>query len=49
LTIKYGCQHHADRVAAVDKNGTLLCWQCYLGDEAFYKRFPKDFYQKEKP
>lgn len=42
------CHAHPDRIAAVDCSGTYKCWQCYLGDEAFFKRFGKDFY-KENP
>jgi len=46
--IKYACQTHPDRVAAVDKGGCLLCWQCYLPPEVFAKRFGPDYY-KESP
>lgn len=43
--IKYHCDNHPDRVAAVERNGRLLCWQCYLPPEQFATRFGPNFYR----
>lgn len=46
--IRYCCPDHPDRPGIVTRSdGSTPCWQCYLGDEAFFARFGKDFY-KEK-
>lgn len=46
--LKYGCPNHPTRPGIVTKpNSSTPCWQCYLGDEAFFKRFGEDFYIKE--
>lgn len=46
--LKHACVNHPDRSAVVERSGRELCWQCYLGDEIFIKRFGPDFYIKEK-
>ncbi|MFA5187049.1 MAG: hypothetical protein WC551_11255 [Patescibacteria group bacterium] len=45
--IKYACVAHPDRVAVVDRNGQLLCWQCCLDPETFAKRFGENFYKEQ--
>lgn len=45
---KFVCHTHPDRVAAVDKDGRYLCWECYLDKEQFLKRFGPDYYKNLK-
>ncbi len=42
------CGRHNDRFAAVQVNGVGQCWQCYLGDEVYEKRFRKGYYDNCK-
>jgi len=42
--MNYPCINHPDRIAIVDKQGKLLCWECYLDKGVFESRFGKDFY-----
>lgn len=47
LNLKFSCPNHPDRPGIVTKDGQTPCWQCYLGDKQFNKRFGPDFYSKE--
>lgn len=41
------CINHADRFAAVTTNQGGLCWECYLGDDVYKKRFKSDYYSPQ--